>query len=119
MLAHERFTQALRGAPVAVVASEEAEGMMLLNPGAPLAVAIDPLDGSSNIGVNMAVGSIFGIRPAVVRRRRSHRLLHRSRAPCRLAAGFVTYGPATSLVVTLGARHADLYPRPGDAAPSA
>ena len=65
VLAHERFTEALRGAPVAVVASEEAEGMMQLNPGAPLAVAIDPLDGSSNIGVNMAVGSIFGIRPVV------------------------------------------------------
>lgn len=102
VLAHERFTEALRGAPVSEVASEEAEGVMLLNPGAPLAVAIDPLDGSSNIGVNMAVGSIFGIRPTAST---PENPLGSFTGPGTLqkAAGFVTYGPATSLVLTLGA----------------
>ena len=101
VLAHERFTEALRGAPVAFVASEEAEGMMVLNPGAPLAVAIDPLDGSSNIGVNMAVGSIFGIRPVVAGDADSIASFTTPGTE-QIAAGFVTYGPATSLVVTLG-----------------
>lgn len=102
VLAHERFTDALRGAPVAEVASEEAEGVMLLNAGAPLAVAIDPLDGSSNIGVNMAVGTIFGIRPAVARAG-DPIASFTDPGTAQVAAGFVTYGPATSLVVTLGA----------------
>ena len=102
VLAHERFTEALRGAPVAEVASEEADGVMVLNPGAPLAVAIDPLDGSSNIGVNMAVGTIFGIRPALVREG-DPIASFTDPGTVQLAAGFVTYGPATSLVLTLGA----------------
>ena len=102
VLAHERFTEALRSVPVAEVASEEAEGVMVLNPGAPLAVAIDPLDGSSNIGVNMAVGTIFGIRPAVVRDG-DPIASFTDPGTVQLAAGFVTYGPATSLVVTMGA----------------
>ena len=101
VLAHERFTEALRGAPVAEVASEEAEGVMLLNAGAPLAVAIDPLDGSSNIGVNMAVGTIFGIRP-VGSTAENPIGSFTSPGTAQVAAGFVTYGPATSLVVTLG-----------------
>lgn len=101
VLAHERFTHALRGAPVAEVASEEADGVMRLNAGAPLAVAIDPLDGSSNIGVNMAVGTIFGIRPAVSRDG-DPIASFTDPGSVQIAAGFVTYGPATSLVVTLG-----------------
>ena len=101
VIAHERVTQALRDAPVAEVASEEADEVMHLNAGAPLAVAIDPLDGSSNIGVNMAVGTIFGIRPAI---RDADNPLASFTTPgtAQLAAGFVTYGPATALVLTLG-----------------
>ncbi|GJD96311.1 class 1 fructose-bisphosphatase [Methylobacterium iners] len=101
VLAHERFTEALRSAPVAEVASEEADGVMVLNAGAPLAVAIDPLDGSSNIGVNMAVGTIFGIRPALSREGDLIASFTDS-GTVQIAAGFVTYGPATSLVVTFG-----------------
>lgn len=101
VIAHERVTAALRSAPVAEVASEEAEGVMALNAGAPLAVAVDPLDGSSNIGVNMAVGTIFGIRPAVSD---AGNPIASFTTPgsTQVAAGFVTYGPATTLVVTFG-----------------
>ncbi len=101
VIAHQRVTEALQGAPVAEVASEEAEGVMHLNVGAPLAVAIDPLDGSSNIGVNMAVGTIFGIRPAVVD---DGNPIASFTTPgtAQTAAGFVTYGPATALILTLG-----------------
>ena len=79
VIAHESVTAALRGAPVAEVASEEAEEVMRLNPDAPLAVAIDPLDGSSNIGVNMAVGMIFGIRPSIKDPAQPARLVHDAR----------------------------------------
>ncbi|MGU3536641.1 class 1 fructose-bisphosphatase [Methylobacterium sp. A54F] len=101
VIAHNRVTEALQSAPVAEVASEEAEGVMALKPGAPLAVAIDPLDGSSNIGVNMAVGTIFGIRPAV-RDAANPIASFTTPGTAQLAAGFVTYGPATALVLTLG-----------------
>ncbi|GJE05995.1 Fructose-1,6-bisphosphatase class 1 [Methylobacterium jeotgali] len=102
VIAHERVTEALKASPVAEVASEEAEGVMALNPGAPLAVAIDPLDGSSNIGVNMAVGTIFGIRP-VVSDPANPIASFTTPGSAQVAAGFVTYGPATTLVVTFGA----------------
>ncbi|MDP4023514.1 class 1 fructose-bisphosphatase [Methylobacterium sp. NEAU 140] len=100
VIAHERVTEALRGAPVAFVASEEADAVMVLDAGAPLAVAIDPLDGSSNIGVNMAVGTVFGIRPAVPGD--DHAASFRTPGKDQVAAGFVSYGPATALIVTLG-----------------
>ena len=99
VIAHERVTAALRGAPVAEVASEEAEGVMRLAAGAPLAVAIDPLDGSSNIGVNMAVGTVFGIRPAL---KDGGEASFRTPGTAQTAAGFVSYGPATALILTLG-----------------
>lgn len=101
VIAHERVTAALRSAPVAEVASEEAEGVMVLNPGAPLAVAVDPLDGSSNIGVNMAVGTIFGIRPAVSDPANPIASFT-TPGSTQVAAGFVTFGPATTLVVSFG-----------------
>ena len=101
VIAHERVTAALRGAPVAEVASEEAEDVMRLDADAPLAVAIDPLDGSSNIGVNMAVGTVFGIRPAV-QDGGDPIASFRTPGSAQLAAGLVSYGPATALILTLG-----------------
>lgn len=101
VIAHERVTAALKGAPVAEVASEEAEDVMVLSPGAPLAVAIDPLDGSSNIGVNMAVGTVFGIRPAI-RDETDPSASFRTPGSAQRAAGLVSYGPATALILTLG-----------------
>ncbi len=102
VLAHDRFTQALKDSPVAEVASEEAQDVMVLNEGAPLAVAIDPLDGSSNIAVGMVVGTIFGIRP-VVSDASDPNASFKTPGTTQTAAGFVVYGPATTFVVTLGA----------------
>lgn len=101
VIAHKRFTEALQSAPVAEVASEEADDVMVLNPGAPLAVAIDPLDGSSNIAVGMIVGTIFGIRPAVSDPTDPNASF-KSPGTTQTAAGFTVYGPATTFVVTLG-----------------
>ena len=65
-------------------------------------MAIDPLDGSSNIGVGMVVGTIFGIRP-VVSDPADINASFKTPGTAQYAAGFVVYGPATLLVLTLGA----------------
>jgi fructose-1,6-bisphosphatase I len=62
--AQEIFIRHISAAPVAKIASEEAEDWLLLDAKKPLAVAFDPLDGSSNIDSNMSIGTIFSIRPA-------------------------------------------------------
>jgi fructose-1,6-bisphosphatase I len=92
--------RALRRAPVAAVLSEEAELPETLNADAPLCVAIDPLDGSANLENNISVGTIFSIRP------RAHDILSTFFEPgtAQCAAGFVVYGPQTTLVVALNAR---------------
>ena len=90
---------ALRSSPVAVVASEELDEPLTLDPTAALAVAIDPLDGSSNIDTTAPVGTIFSILPA-----------REGDAPAaflrpgteQVAAGFLIYGTQTALVLTQG-----------------
>jgi len=101
LIAHKRFMLALEQAPVAEVASEEADDVVVLNPDAPLAVAIDPLDGSSNIAVGMVVGTIFGIRPKVEVAGDPNSSF-KTPGTTQTAAGFVVYGPATTFVLTLG-----------------
>ena len=101
VIAHTRFMQALEQAPVAEVASEEAEDVVVLNADAPLAVAIDPLDGSSNIAVGMVVGTIFGIRPKMEVAGDPNSSF-KTPGTTQTAAGFVVYGPATTFVLTLG-----------------
>lgn len=98
-LAHDRFMQALARAPVAAVASEELDKPVVLDPAAPLAVAIDPLDGSSNIETNAPIGTIFSVLPAPNRVGQAGSFLRPGTG--QLAAGFVIYGPQTALVLTL------------------
>ena len=89
---------ALTEAHVAILASEEADGPQTIDPSSRIGVAFDPLDGSSNIEVNMAVGTIFSIVPVPDDLRRTFR----QSGTAQIAAGFVVYGPQTSLVLTLG-----------------
>ncbi len=98
--AHDIVSAALRRAPVAYVASEESDEIATLDAGAPLAVAIDPLDGSSNIDTNGAIGTIFSILPA----QEGNGPLGPFGAPGhrQIAAGFVVYGPQTTLVLSVG-----------------
>jgi len=84
--------------PIAVLASEEMREPQLGERDGKICVAIDPLDGSSNIDVNMTVGTIFSILPAPD----DLGLAFHQRGTAQLAAGFVTYGPQTSLVLALG-----------------
>lgn len=89
---------ALTTAQVAVLASEEAGEPESINPSSKIGVAFDPLDGSSNIEVNMAVGTIFSIVPVTD----DVRGTFRQSGASQIAAGFMVYGPQTSLVLTLG-----------------
>ncbi len=65
-------------------------------------IVFDPLDGSSNIDVNVNVGTIFSIlrRPASVGRDVSAAILQTGSK--QVAAGYVLYGPSTMLVYTTG-----------------
>lgn len=99
--ANELFIHALRNAPVAAVLSEELTSPICLDPAAPLVVAIDPLDGSSNIDANVSIGTIFSVFPAVPHAPEPANHFLRPGHE-QVAAGLVIYGPQTSLVFTLG-----------------
>ena len=63
LLANIRFVRALKkGGEVCAIVSEEVEELILtgINDGKYI-VAMDPLDGSSNIDVNVSVGTIFSV----------------------------------------------------------
>ncbi|MCX8500622.1 MAG: fructose-1,6-bisphosphatase [Alphaproteobacteria bacterium] len=95
VLADEMILAAIRDSPIAHYASEEQAGVVELRAGtAGLALAVDPLDGSSNIAVNGIIGTIFSLRPS-----RSDLF---AAGTHQLAAGFAVYGPRCRLVLTLG-----------------
>jgi fructose-1,6-bisphosphatase I len=102
-MTHAILREALGRAPVAVLASEEADEPEVLDPHASLAVAIDPLDGSSNIDTLAPIGTIFSIMPGGVCINNNPSALFLQPGRNQLAAGFLIYGPQTALVVTLGA----------------
>ena len=68
----------------------------------PYLVAFDPLDGSSNIDINVSIGSIFGIMPAGRPKRIAVEADFMQPGRNLKAAGYCMYGPQTQLVLTLG-----------------
>ncbi|MBB4285642.1 class 1 fructose-bisphosphatase [Roseospira goensis] len=90
--------EAARDAPIAYLASEDHPDVVVLDESAPLALAVDALDGASNIDANVSTGTIFSVFP------RAGLPLASFLRPAReqLAAGYVMYGPYTVLVLTLG-----------------
>jgi len=103
VLANDLLVDAMKHAPVAIVLSEELKEPLLLDAEAPLAVAIDPLDGSSNIDANVSIGTIFSVLPRLPE---ASELKAHFLQPGRnqIAAGFVIYGPQTSLVLAMGGK---------------
>ena len=89
---------ALRNVPIAAFVSEEATEPEIVDAAAPISISVDPLDGSSNITTNMSVGTIFSIVPTPG----DVDAAFKQSGAAQLAAGFVVYGPQTSLVLTLG-----------------
>ena len=106
VLANIRFTRALRkgGEVVAIISEEEEEIIETGNLEGKYIVAIDPLDGSSNIDVNVSIGTIFSIF-----RRKTEQgfpvadidVLQKGSE--QVAAGYILYGSSTMLVYTTGA----------------
>lgn len=101
--ANALLAQALEGAPVAAVASEEMDAPLQLSPGAPIVVALDPLDGSSNIGTNVSIGTIFSLLRSAPDSTAQDPSTFLRPGHEQIAAGYVIYGPHTSLALTLGA----------------
>ena len=86
------------------IVSEELDAPVLLSAKpeqSPFLVIFDPLDGSSNVPVNVSVGSIFSVLPAPHDRPASMEDYLQAGSQ-QLAAGYALYGPATMLVLTLG-----------------
>jgi len=102
LVSNDLIIDALREAPVAFLVSEELDQAMLMNEGAPLFVATDPLDGSSNIETNAAVGTIFSIYAATALADTSLENVVLQAGTQQLAAGYCIYGPQTALVLTVG-----------------
>ncbi|HEY9066522.1 MAG TPA: class 1 fructose-bisphosphatase [Burkholderiaceae bacterium] len=93
------------GGHLAGMASEEMAGPYLLPPQharGKYLLLFDPLDGSSNIDVNVAVGSIFSILRAVTPGRDPQPEDFLQPGTEQVGAGYAIYGPSTMLVLTLG-----------------
>lgn len=99
VIADDAFMAALRGSDVRFYASEEQEEAIALNGAGSLALAIDPLDGSSNIDVNVSIGTIFAIYPAEATAEAS---FLRPGSDL-LAGGYIIYGPQCCMMVSFGA----------------
>ena len=101
--ANTAFRDCLLSAPVAVFGSEEQDEAEILDASRPLAVAIDPLDGSSNIETNVSIGTIFAIFPVPVSGTGGIESALMQPGREQLAAGFFIYGPQTARVLTVKA----------------
>jgi fructose-1,6-bisphosphatase I len=105
--ANEQFISALgSGGETCAVASEENEEMIQINSvvskNAKYVVAIDPLDGSSNIDVNVSIGTIFSIYRRTTLSGPSDLGDFMQKGTEQVAAGYVIYGSSTMLVYTTG-----------------
>ncbi|MDA3022258.1 MAG: class 1 fructose-bisphosphatase [Actinomycetota bacterium] len=99
--AEELFISALATCQVAAVGSEETEEAIILNPTGALVVALDPIDGSSNLDINAPIGTIFSVLPTTgFKDDPAGALLQSGRH--QVAAGAIVYGPSTVMAVTWG-----------------
>lgn len=101
LYAETLYVEALRGSGVRAVCSEETPDPIAVDEDGAFVVAVDPVDGSSNIEVNGAVGTIFSVLPAPAPGEDAATALLRPGREL-LAAGMVVFGPATMLVLTVG-----------------
>jgi len=96
-LSQSLFEQALGKLPISFIASEKTTELLEIDPAARLGVAIDPLDGSSNIETNTAIGTIFSVLSAS-----AANLFEKNLGDILQASGFLFYGAQTRLVLTCG-----------------
>ena len=99
IFADECVFESINNSSVAAYCSEEQDGMTTIDKNGKYLIFCDPLDGSSNIGNNISIGTIFSI-------------LHfyngsienslKQNGNSQLCAGFFVYGPQTTLILSLG-----------------
>lgn len=107
VFANEQFISALKsGGECCAVASEENEEMVVIDSdvskNAKYLVAVDPLDGSSNIDVNVSIGTIFSIYRRTDFTGQSTLEDFLQPGTKQVAAGYIIYGSSTMLVYTTG-----------------
>lgn len=109
VFANNTFIQALKNRDIVCgIASEEEDSFVIVNSKNKenqnkYVVLIDPLDGSSNIDVNVSVGTIFSIyrritpigEPVTIKD-------FLQPGKCQVAAGYIIYGTSTMFVYTTG-----------------
>jgi fructose-1,6-bisphosphatase I len=93
------------GGHLAAMASEEMDSIYVVPnryPQGEYLLLFDPLDGSSNIDVNVSIGTIFSVlkKPESVDKVSETDFLQPGHA--QVAAGYCVYGPQTTLVLTVG-----------------
>lgn len=106
IIANETLIEANEwGGHLAAMASEEMEGIYVVPnryPQGEYLLMFDPLDGSSNIDINMSIGTIF----SVLKKPDDHPGVHDNDfmqpGTQQVAAGYCIYGPQTTLVLTVG-----------------
>ena len=108
LYANEKLIECLKNSGECCgIASEESEDYYTVpnvgNKKAKYIVVFDPLDGSSNIDVNVSVGTIFGIYRRITEKDKDVELKDFLQKGSELvAAGYVIYGTSTILVYTTG-----------------
>ncbi|NDC30459.1 MAG: class 1 fructose-bisphosphatase [Bacteroidetes bacterium] len=108
IIGNEMFIWALsKGGEVCVMASEENDDIVPLegkySKYGKYVICIDPLDGSSNIDVNVSIGTIFSIYHRVTEPGTDPNIKDVLQAGNKLvAAGYVVYGTSTMLVYSTG-----------------
>jgi len=107
VFANDQFIAALKaGGEVCAIASEENEEIIPvdseISKNARYVVAMDPLDGSSNIDVNVSVGTIFSIYRRTTLSGPGTIEDFMQRGTEQVAAGYIIYGSSCMLVYTTG-----------------
>jgi fructose-1,6-bisphosphatase I len=93
------------GGHLAAMASEEMEGIYVVPnryPKGEYLLLFDPLDGSSNIDVNVSIGTIFSVLKMPEGDRGVEESDFLQAGSQQVAAGYCVYGPQTTLVLTVG-----------------
>lgn len=105
VIANEIIMRCLGNRPsIAVVASEEDENPTILrrgSEGGKYCVIFDPLDGSSNIGTGVGVGTIFSVLRNDPNIPGAHETLCQP-GHTQVAAGYILYGSSVVFVLTTG-----------------
>lgn len=105
VIANDIFIDSVRKSTLfCSAASEEDEHVVEFgdSPNAPYVIAFDPLDGSSNIDVNVSIGTIFSVYKRLSDSSQASEKDFFQTGDNQIAAGYVIYGTSTMLVMSTG-----------------